>query len=149
MNIRTASLLVTTLTVGAFAFCGGALQAASLELAQPASADSRFETVAFRDREEAGMLRRAYVILATGDHDYKGRRKLAMEQVQAAGDLLGMDLKGEVKDHERQALSDEKMREARGLLEKVLGAAEVKDQKRISKHINSAIEHINKALEIR
>ena len=95
------------------------------------------------------MLRRAYHILATGDHDYKGRRAKAMKEVATAGDLLGMDLHGGEKDHERQVLSDEKMREAKHLLERVLDAAEVKNEKRISRHIESAIAHIDKALEIK
>jgi hypothetical protein len=46
-------------------------------------------------------------------------------------------------------LSDAKLREAQGLLQNVLGAAEVKNQVRITKHINNAINQINIALSIR
>lgn len=108
-----------------------------------------FSLMAFRDRPEANMLQRAYEILATGDHDYKGHRVKAMHAVKAAADLLGYDLGGDDRYKEKQALSDDKLREARDLLKNVLGAAEVKDQKRISKHIEGAIRDINTALKIK
>jgi hypothetical protein len=98
---------------------------------------------------EAQSLTGAYLILATGDHDYKGHRVRAMHQIEAAGKLLGMDLVGGAKDRQQQVLSDDKLREARGLLETVLGAAEVRDQPRISKHIAEAINQIDIALSIR
>ena len=41
-----------------------------------------------------------------------------------------------------------KMREAAGLLQNVLGAAEVKGQPRITKHISAAINQINTALSV-
>jgi CobQ-like glutamine amidotransferase family enzyme len=72
-----------------------------------------------------------------------------MHQIEAAGKLLGMDLVGGAKDRQQQVLSDDKLREARGLLETVLGAAEVRDQPRISKHIAEAINQIDIALSIR
>jgi len=110
---------------------------------------NQLQAVAFSDSKEAGMLRNAYLILATGDHDYKGHRVKAMHQIEAAGDLLGMDVRGDAKDKQPQPLSDAKLREASGLLQSVLGASEVKNQKRVTKHINAAIEQINTALSIR
>lgn len=95
------------------------------------------------------MLHRAYRILATGDHDYKGHRVKAMHQVEAAAKLLGLDLAGDAKGGKPQILSDDKLREARGLLGKVLESAEVKGQPRISKHITEAINQINDALSQR
>jgi hypothetical protein len=109
----------------------------------------QLETVVFGDSAEAGMLHRAYRILATGDHDYKGHRAKAMHAVESAAKLLGLDLKGDYKEHEVQVLSDDKLREARGLLQNVLLNAEVKGQPHISKHINKAIEEINAGLEAR
>jgi hypothetical protein len=85
-------------------------------------------------------------ILATGNHDYKGHRVRAMHQIEAATSLLGMNLKGDFKDKQPQPLSDAKLREAQGLLQSVLGAAEVKKQKRVTKHITGAINQINIAL---
>lgn len=92
------------------------------------------------------MLHRAYRILANGDHDYHGHRAAAMNQVRKAAELLGEDLAGDDKDREKQVLSDDKMKEARGLLKNVLGAAEVKDQKAISHHIEMAIREIDLGL---
>jgi hypothetical protein len=107
------------------------------------------QDMAFRDSAEAGMLRNAYHILATGDHDYKGHRVRAMHAVEEAGKLLDMDLAGDLKDRTPQPLSDDKMREAQGLITQVLGAAEVKDQKRITRHLNEAINQIKTGLSIR
>jgi hypothetical protein len=95
------------------------------------------------------MLQNAYLILATGDHDYKGHRMKAMHQIEAAAKLLGMNLSGDAKDKQPQSLSDAKLREAQGLLQNVLGAAEVKNEKRVTKHISEAINQINIALSIR
>jgi hypothetical protein len=72
-----------------------------------------------------------------------------MHQIEAAAKLLGVDLAGDLKDRQPQALSDAKLREAQGLLQNVLGAAQVKGQPRISKHVTAAINQISTALSIR
>ena len=119
------------------------------QAASTPAAPGMFQTVGFSDSREAGELHQAYRILATGDHDYKGHRAAAMKQVKQAADLLGLDLRGDDKDRERQVLSDDRLREARGYLVNVLGASEVKDQKKISNHINAAIKQIDVALSVR
>jgi hypothetical protein len=111
----------------------------------PAASATPFERVDF---SEAAKLHRAYHILATGDHDYHGHRAKAMEQVKKAAALLGVDLSGDDRDREKQALSDDLLREARGNLHDVLNAAEVKGQERISKHIQAAIDQIDTALKV-
>ena len=142
-----SAVLVTILT------CGVSLRAATLATLQTlddsVTGQNQFQTVAMSNFSEAKALTSAYLILATGDHDYKGHRVKAMHQIEAAGKLLGMDLSGDAKGHKPQALSDDKLREARGMLETVLNAAEVKSQPRISKHITEAINQINVALTIR
>lgn len=115
----------------------------------PGTSAGGLQLVAFRDSAEADMLRRAYHILATGDHDYNGHRVRAMHAVEAAGKLLGMDLAGDLKDRTPQPLSDDRLREAQGLITQVLGAAEVKDQKRVVRHLNEAVKQINIALRVR
>ena len=115
-------------------------------LAGTAVSQNEFTPVAFSDSAEAVKLRRAYTILATGDHDYKGHRVKAMRAVEAAGKLLGMDLSGDLKDRTPQILSDDKLREAQGLITEVLGSAEVKDQDRIVKRLTEAVNQINAAL---
>jgi hypothetical protein len=153
MNIKLlktaakAAVLVTVLA------CGVSLRAATPATTQTLSGSvavqNQFQTVAFSDSTEAGMLRSAYLILATGDHDYKGHRVKAMHQVEAAAKLLGMNLSGDAKDKQPQPLSDAKLREAQGLLQSVLAASEVKNEKRVTKHITEAINQINIALSIR
>ena len=95
------------------------------------------------------MMRDAYDILATGDHDYDGHRVKAMRSIEMAAKRLGVILRGDDKDRPRQALSDEKLREAQGLLQNVVGAAEVKNQRRVVWRINEAVGEINTALTIR
>ena len=71
-----------------------------------------------------------------------------MHQVEAAAKLLGLDLSGDLKDREKQVLSDDKLREASGLISDVLASAEVKNQKRVTKHLTDAINQINIALSV-
>jgi hypothetical protein len=150
MNIRY--FFVSAVTV-AILSCVANLHAVTSLTAQGSNggdiAQSQFQPMGFGDSAEAGMMHRAYRILATGDHDYKGHRIKAMHAVEAAAKLLGLDLSGDAKDHEKQVLSDDKLREADGLLQKVLGATEVKNQERITKHINEAIDEIRVALSIK
>jgi hypothetical protein len=110
---------------------------------------SELQTVDFGKRPEAEMLRAAYSILAKGDHDYKGHRAIAMVEVKKAAELLHYDLGGDDQYKERQALSDERLKEARTLLVRVLRAAEVKDEEKISKLIMDAIVQIDDALAVR
>jgi len=128
---------------------GAATMPASPGAGVSAAGPASYQKVAFSDGAEAGMLRRAYIILATGDHDYKGHRVRAMRQIEAAADLLGMNVKGDLKDRQPQSLSDAKLREARNLLQNVLGSSEVKDQKRVTKHISAAVSQIDVALSVR
>jgi hypothetical protein len=133
--------------------CALSLRAATPSMPQTLSGSvagqNQFQTVAFSDTAEAGMLRSAYLILATGDHDYKGHRVRAMHQIEDAAKLLGMNLSGDAKNRQPQPLSDAKLREAQGLLQSVLAASDVKSQKRVTKHITEAIDQINIALSIR
>jgi len=149
-HLKTAAKTAVFVTVLA---CGVSLRAATPATTQTSSGSvavqNQFQTVAFSGSAEAGMLQSAYLILATGDHDYKGHRVKAMKQIEAAAKLLGMTLSGDAKDKQPQPLSDAKLREAQGLLQNVLGAAEVKNQERVTKHITNAINQINTALSIR
>jgi hypothetical protein len=115
----------------------------------PVAPAGLFQTVGFNDSQEAAMLHRAYRILASGDHDYKGHRAKAMDEVKKAAELLGTDLRGDDKDKTNQALSDDRLREARGLLEKVSNSSDVKNQKRVTRHIDAAIKQIDQALSVR
>lgn len=145
MKIASLTTLVSVLG-GASLLAATPAQTASTPVSTTATA--QFQMLGFSDTAEADKLHRAYRILAHGDHDYHGHRVRAMEQVHKAADLLGLDLTGDDKDHEKQVLSDDKLREARGYLQDVLGAAEVKSQKRIAAHIHDAIKQIDVALSV-
>jgi hypothetical protein len=143
-----AAVIVTALS------CGANLRAVTTPAVQPLDAVNvglnQFQTVdeavAFRDRPEAKMLTHAYQILATGDHDYSGHRVEAMHHVEKAGGFLGVDLIGDLKHHEKQALSDEKMRQAQRLLQHLIKTAMIKDQPRVIEQLNAAVAEIDLAL---
>ena len=139
-----AAVLVTALSYGA------SLRAVTTPTAQSLGGftmgQSRLETVAFRDGPEAQTLREAYGILARGDHDYHGHRVAAMKHMEHAGKFLGIDLAGDLKDHEKQFLSDDRLREARGMLNNLIVSAEIKDQKRVIAQLKDAVKQIDIAL---
>ena len=97
-----------------------------------------------------GLLRPAYITLATADHDYKGHRVKAMKAIEAACDLLRTDIRGEGKGHEPQAISDTQLR---GALSEVQQASALvpagKGQKKIVSHLDKAISELNIALTIK
>ena len=153
MKTPNFSHTMKTTAVAIAVVCGTAAYATTLPatttLTGAGVSPGEFTAVAFSDSAEAGQLRQAYQILATGDHDYKGHRVQAMHAVERAGKLLGIDLAGDLKDRSPQKLSDERLREAQNLITQVLGAASVKNQKRVAKNLNAAVAHINTALSVR
>jgi hypothetical protein len=153
MNPKYISKSATVVALTAILSYGANLRAVTFSTSQTAgvfvAGQNEFQPLAFSDSAEAGKLHRAYHILATGDHDYKGHRVKAMHAVEAAAKLLGLDLSGDLKDKEPQPLSDDKLREASGLISEVIASAEVKDQKRITKHLDEAVKQINVALAIK
>ncbi len=94
MKTKILSLAVTV----AFLSCAANLSAKDFQRTADAPAISQNEAAAFGNSAEAGMMHRAYHILATGDHDYKGHRIAAMRRIEAAAKLLGLDLSGDLKD---------------------------------------------------
>jgi hypothetical protein len=144
MKIKILSLTtIVTLISGASLLAVTSPQTTAVQ----GSPTVQLETVQFSNSAEADMLHRAYRILAWGDHDYHGHRAAAMKQVKQAADLLGLDLTGDDKHREMQVLSDDQLRNARDLLIHVRDSSYVKGQDRISRHVQSAIDQINKALE--
>jgi hypothetical protein len=134
--------------------CGANLRAVTTPAIQVLDGASlghgQFQTVdeneGFRDRPEAKILAHAYAILARGDHDYDGHRVEAMHYVEKAGKSLGVDLAGDLKDHEKQVLSDEKMRQAQRLINELITSAIIKDQPHVVNPLNQASKQIDLAL---
>jgi hypothetical protein len=91
------------------------------------------------------MLRQAYGLLATADHDYNGNRAKAMKSIEAAAKQFGISLKGDGKVREPQATSDAQLHSAQALL--VQASAGLTGSG--LKHIQQAIQHLKVALAIR
>ena len=97
------------------------------------------------DDAKRRKLRRAYWILEGADHDYRGHRVEAMKEIKKAAEMMGMDLHGDGYGGGRQKWSDERLREARGLVEEVVD----KTGRREHEHLRVALREINKALEVK
>jgi len=93
----------------------------------------------------AALLTQAYSALAQADHDYKGHRVNAMKQVQAAGKILGVNVRGDGKGHERQGVSDAQLRTAQGLLQQARASLSGK----ALKHVDKALQEISLSLSIK
>jgi hypothetical protein len=93
----------------------------------------------------ADLLQQAYTALERADHDYKGHRIDAMKQVEAAGKALGLNLRGDGRGHEKQGVSDQQLRNAKGLLEEARAGLTGK----ALKHVNHALKQLNIALSIK
>jgi hypothetical protein len=93
----------------------------------------------------ADLLRQAYATLERADHDYKGHRIAAMRQIEAAGKVLGENLRGDGKARERQPVSDEQLRAAQAQLQEASSQLTGKAQK----HVNQAIKQLSIALKIK
>jgi hypothetical protein len=91
------------------------------------------------------LLQQAYTTLEQADHDYKGHRVAAMKQIEAAGKLLGLNLRGDGKGHEKQGISDDQLRTARALLEQARAGMTGKPLR----HVNRAIKQLDIALSIK
>ena len=94
---------------------------------------------------DAALLDDAYATLAQADHDYNGHRGKAMEQIKLGLKEMGTDISSHGKGHEPQGTSDLQVRAALGLLQQAQGNLSGKPLK----HVNDAIEQLNKALDTR
>jgi hypothetical protein len=111
----------------------------------PALQQAPFQPVSWEEAKKH-KLRRAYWLLSQADRDYRGHRAKAMEEIKKAGEIIGMDLHGEGWGGEHQAWSDERLREAKHLLEDV---AEKTGGGREHEHLRVAIHELNKALDVK
>ena len=91
------------------------------------------------------LLIQAYASLEQADHDYKGHRADAMKQIEDAGKVLGVNIRGDGRGHEKQGVSDAQLRNAQNLLEQAKGELKGK----ALHHVNKAIKEISIALKIK
>jgi hypothetical protein len=97
---------------------------------------------------EVATLRQAYGILAVADHDYKGHRVRAMKAIEAACKLLGTDISGDSKGKEKQAISDDQLRQVLATIQQV-AAAIGPSQPKVAAHLDVAIKQLTTALSIK
>jgi hypothetical protein len=91
----------------------------------------------------------AYRLLEKADHDYEGHRVSAMKEVEAAGKLLGITLKGDLEKRETQWKSDKQLAEAHKLLRHAHGKLEAKDRELAGVHVEAAVKELNVALKVK
>lgn len=91
------------------------------------------------------LLQQAYTTLEMADHDYKGHRAAAMKQIEAAGKLVGVNVRGDGKGHEKQGVSDAQLRTAESLLNQAKSGLSGK----ALAHVNHALKQLSIALSIK
>ena len=94
-------------------------------------------------------LAHAYVLLKMAKSDYKGHRAAALQELQAAGHDLGLDLKGGGSEHERQMKSDELVAESSRMLREARDKLEARDREHVASHLEKAIHELNEALRVK
>jgi hypothetical protein len=117
---------------------------ASLQAGDAALQQAQARPVAWEEAKRH-KLRHAYWLLEQADKDYRGHRAKAMKEIRKAGELIGMDLHGDGYGGEKQKWSDERLREAKGLLEDIVD----RTGEREHVHIRAAIHELDRALETR
>ena len=98
---------------------------------------------------EIDGLRKAYLNLVAGNHDYKGHRAKALKHVEAAGQALGLNIAGDGKAHSQQKNSDTDLNAAKAALQSVLEIAKTQGQPQLEKNVTAAIKEIDTALKIK
>ncbi|HZV34523.1 MAG TPA: hypothetical protein VFB72_08080 [Verrucomicrobiae bacterium] len=91
----------------------------------------------------------AYRLLKAANHDYAGHRIAAMGELEKAGHEMGVDIHGDLPEHEHQWKSDQQLREARRLLIHARDHLERADHERIASHVEIAVREIDAALHVR
>ena len=142
-NYASVAVMAALLPLG-----GASSRAASvpttLDASGPTLQQSQFQRVEWVE-EKRHKLRHAYWLLEQADRDYGGHRTKAKEEIKKAGDIIGLDLHGEGYGGEHQKWSDERLREAKHLLDDVVEKSGGKEHE----HIRTAIKELNKALDAR
>lgn len=98
---------------------------------------------------EGSALAHIYQLLSLADHDYDGHRVKAMHEVEAAGQRLGVDVRGDHRSHEVQRASDDMLRQADSELQQVQADAAAHHRGDVVQHVNEAIHQIHVALHIK
>jgi hypothetical protein len=92
-------------------------------------------------------LTEAYRTLYVADHDYHGHRIRAMHAIEKAVKLLGGNVHGDGKGHEKQIVSDDQLKQAEKSIEQV--RATLAAHHAVTKHLDHAIKELKTALKIK
>ena len=102
------------------------------------------------NQNELNLLAQAHTLMVNADHDYAGHRAKAVHEVKEAARLLGRNLGGDPRPPgEAQAVSDQQLQQAAGLLTQVQTEASARRQPGVLLHVNNALGELNVALSIR
>jgi hypothetical protein len=96
---------------------------------------------------QVSLLSQAYSTLAKADRDYAGHRKKAMKEIVSACDLLGKGVSSSSGKIQRQSVSDDQLRSAQRIIQRVHDVAVEKDQQEVAKHLETAVVEIDLALK--
>lgn len=88
----------------------------------------------------------AHHLLKEANSHYGGHKEKAMEEIEAAGHDMGLDMGGRLAEHERGWKSDDQLVEARRLLRDAREKLEERDRKHAAARIDHAIKEIDVAL---
>jgi hypothetical protein len=94
-------------------------------------------------------LQQAYMLLHQADHDYDGHRVKAMHAIEAACKLLHVSENGDGRGGEAQGVSDQQLRQAKGLLKGARATFAQQKRHKVVTHIDNAMKQITTALNIR
>ena len=94
------------------------------------------------DDAKRHKLRRAFWLLEFTKDDYGGHKEKAKEEIKKAGHDMGIDLHSESFPAEGQRVSDERLREAKHLLEDIVDPGHHREHE----HIWRAVQELDRAL---
>jgi hypothetical protein len=97
-------------------------------------------------REE---LAHSYVLLKLAKNDYGGHKAAALQELEATGHDLGLDLHGRGSKVERQLKSDELVAESSRLLHEASAKLEARDRQLAAAHLDKAAHELDEALRVK
>lgn len=99
--------------------------------------------------EDAATLQTAYLILAPGNGNYKGQRRAAMDQIEKAGRLVGLQFHVDGSGFEEQSTSDARLALAQVYLETVRSHLTASEQAPVREFIETALSRLDLGLKHR
>jgi hypothetical protein len=99
--------------------------------------------------EDAATLQTAYLILAPANGNYKGQRRAAMDQIEKAGRLVGLQFHVDGSGVEEQSTSDARLVLAQEYLETVRSHLTAPEQAPVRQFIETALSRLDLGLKHR